>query len=113
MNNNPILYVDPDGQLPIIPILWAAYEVGSAIYDGYQAYKTVSDKNASIGEKVAAVGGVLLSATLPGGGYGTVGKQVVNQVEKKVVKETAEQVEKKIVNNATTKSEKIIAAEKN
>jgi hypothetical protein len=84
MNNNPILYVDPDGQLPIIPIIWAAYEIGSAIYDGYQAYKTVSDKNASTAEKTAAVGGVVLSAVLPGGGYGTAAKTTVKAVDKVV-----------------------------
>lgn len=43
MDNNLILYVDPDGQPPIIPILWAAYELGSAIYDGCQALTTEID----------------------------------------------------------------------
>ncbi|MEJ7738918.1 MAG: DUF6443 domain-containing protein [Chitinophagaceae bacterium] len=80
--NNPVRYNDPDGRLPIIPIIWGLYELGSAIYDGYQAYKTVSDKNASNGEKAAAVGGVLLSAVLPGGGYGTAAKATVRAVDK-------------------------------
>jgi RHS repeat-associated protein len=80
--NNPVKMIDPDGKLPIIPIIWAAYEIGSAIYDGYQAYKTVSDKNASTAEKTAAVGGVVLSAVLPGGGYGTASKAVVKAADK-------------------------------
>lgn len=91
-NNNPILYNDPDGRLPIIPIIWAAYEVGSAIYDGYQAYKTVSDKNASSGEKAAAVGGVILSAVLPGGGYGTAVKAVDKAMDAKKVVSKADDV---------------------
>ena len=37
--NNPINLIDPDGKLPIIPVVWAAIEIGGAIYDGYQAYK--------------------------------------------------------------------------
>jgi RHS repeat-associated protein len=55
--NNPVNAIDPDGRFPILPIIWAAYEIGSAIYDGYQAYQTVTDKNASTGEKWVAVGG--------------------------------------------------------
>ena len=79
--NNPIRYSDPDGRFPIIPVIWAIYEVGSAIYDGYQAYKTVSDKNASTGEKVIAVTGVVVSAVLPGGGYGTVANTTVKAID--------------------------------
>jgi RHS repeat-associated protein len=82
--NNPLRFIDPDGQLPIIPIIWAAYEIGSAIYDGYQAYQTVSDKNASTAEKTAAVGGVVLSAVLPGGGWGTAAKTTVKAVDKAI-----------------------------
>lgn len=80
--DDPIRYNDPDGELPIIPIIWALYEIGSAIYDGYQAYKTVNDKNATKGEKVAVVGGAVLGAILPGGGYGTAAKTTVKVVDK-------------------------------
>jgi len=79
--NNPILYNDPDGKCPWC-VVWLIYEVASAAYDGYQAYKTVNDKNASGAEKTAAVGGVLLSAILPGGGYGTAAKATVKAVDK-------------------------------
>ena len=80
--NNPVRYADPDGKLPIIPIVWGLYELGSAIYDGYQAYKTVNNKSASTGEKAAAVGGALLGAVLPGGGYGTAVKTTVKAIDK-------------------------------
>ena len=66
---NPVNLVDPDGNIPIIPILWAAYEIGSAIYDVYTAYDTLTDKDASTFDKVTACGGALLSAVAPGGGY--------------------------------------------
>ena len=66
---DPVNLVDPDGEIPILPILWAAYEVGSAIYDVYTAYDTLTDKDASTYDKVTACGGALLSAVAPGGGY--------------------------------------------
>ena len=66
---DPVNLVDPDGYIPIIPILWAAYEIGSAIYDVYTAYDTLTDKDASTYDKVTACGGALLSAVAPGGGY--------------------------------------------
>jgi hypothetical protein len=50
-------------------LAWGAYEVGSGIYDTYQAYRTVRDPSASTGEKVATVGAALAGAILPGGGY--------------------------------------------
>ena len=66
---DPVNLVDPDGEIPILPILWAAYEIGSAIYDVYTAYDTLTDKDASTYDKVTACGGALLSAVAPGGGY--------------------------------------------
>ena len=53
--DNPIRFSDPDGRTPIIPLLIAAYEIGSSIYDAYQAYKTVNDPNASKAEKATTV----------------------------------------------------------
>ena len=66
---DPVNLVDPNGEIPILPILWAAYEVGSAIYDVYTAYDTLTDKDASTYDKVTACGGAFLSAVAPGGGY--------------------------------------------
>ncbi len=66
---DPVNLVDPDGEIPILPILWAAYEIGSAIYDIYTAYDTLTDKDASTFDNVTACGGAFLSAVAPGGGY--------------------------------------------
>lgn len=72
--NAPISLVDPDGNLPILPIIWAIYEIGSTIYDIYESGTTLTDKNASTSDKIVAVGGVALDILLPGGGYGKIGK---------------------------------------
>lgn len=71
---DPVNLVDPDGEIPILPLLWAAYEVGSAIYDAYTTYQTLTDESATTFDKATAVGGVLASAVLPGGGYSAVSK---------------------------------------
>ena len=65
---NPVNLVDPDGKFPWA-IIGVIYEVGSAIYDVYTAYDTLTDKDASTFDKVTACGGVLLSAVAPGGCY--------------------------------------------
>ena len=67
--NNPINLVDPDGNLPILPILWAAVEIGMTAYDAYDVYTTVTNQNATSGEIAASVGGALLGLFMPGGGY--------------------------------------------
>ncbi len=82
--NNPLRYVDPDGKVAIPVILagiWAVYEVGSQIYDSYTAYQTVTDPNATSGEKAAAIGGMAIGAIAPGGGYGTAGKAAVGKAD--------------------------------
>ena len=71
---DPVNLVDPDGDIPIIPILWAAYEVGSAIYDVYTTYSTLVDENATTKDKIIAAGGLVASAFLPGGGYSAISK---------------------------------------
>ncbi|HEX5745450.1 MAG TPA: SpvB/TcaC N-terminal domain-containing protein [Archangium sp.] len=87
--HNPQTYIDPDGRIVWLPVLaaaWAITEVGLAAYDAYNAYQTINDPNATTFDKGIAVGGVLLSAPLPGGGYGAIGK-----LGKEVVEETFEQ----------------------
>ena len=107
MDNNPILSSDPNGDIiPIILGIWAVAEVAMTAYDVYEAGSTLTDKNATTAEKASAAGGLLIGAVLPGGGYGTAAKQVVKQVEKKIVKETAEVVEKKVVKKTTEHIEK-------
>ena len=81
--NNPTKFIDRDGKVAVLPILaaaWAIYEVGSAIYDAYTAYKTVQDPNATKVEKSIAVAGLGISLLAPGGGYGTGGKRVAKEI---------------------------------
>ena len=73
--DNPIRYDDPEGDCPwcvVAGVVWGVYEVGSQLYDTYDAYKTVTNPNASTGEKAIAVTGVVVDLVAPGGGYGTV-----------------------------------------
>lgn len=83
--DNPISNADPEGDCPwcvVAGVVWAAYEVGSQIYDTYDAYKTVTNPEASTGAKVASVAGVIVDVVAPGGGYGHIGKEAVEQVTK-------------------------------
>ena len=99
---DPVNLVDPDGKFPWA-IIWAIYEVASAIYDVYTAYDTLADKDASTFDKVTACGGVLLSAVAPGGGYTQLSK--ADDVAR-VVKTTDKVVEsKRAVANGKTLQE--------
>ncbi len=79
--NNPVYWTDPDGRCPWC-LVWAAVEVGLAIYDAYETGTTIIDPNASTGEKWAAAGGFVLGAIMPGGGYGKGAKETVKAVDK-------------------------------
>ena len=79
--NSPILMKDPNGEFPWLAV-WGVIEVGLAIYDAYQTGATIIDKNASLGEKIAAGFGFVVGAALPGGGYGTVSKKVAGEAAK-------------------------------
>ncbi len=82
--NNPLRYVDPDGKVPIPAIVagfWAAYEVGSQVYDAYTLGTTLADPNATAGEKAVATGGFVIGAIAPGGGYGTAGKAALGKAD--------------------------------
>jgi RHS repeat-associated protein len=74
---NPLSNSDPDGRMPVLLVLWGAYEIGSAIYDIWTAGKTLSDDCASWEEKATAFGGLMAGIILPGGGYGSAGKALV------------------------------------
>jgi len=69
---NPVMLTDPDGRCPIcpiIPIVWAAIEVGFSAYDIYDVTTTVTDPNATTAQKLTSVGGATAGLILPGGGY--------------------------------------------
>ena len=79
---NPVKMVDPDGNIPIPVIVWGICEIGLTIYDYYDSYNTITDKNSSTFEKSASAGGLLLGMILPGGGYGKGAKVVAKGVDK-------------------------------
>ena len=85
-HGNPITMVDPDGNIPIPVIVWGISEIGLTIYDYYDSYNTISDKNSSAFEKSAFAGGLLLGMILPGGGYGKGAKEGAKAVAKGVDK---------------------------
>jgi RHS repeat-associated protein len=81
-HQNPVKLRDPDGNVAVIPVLliaWAVVETGLAIYDVYTAGTTIVDPGSTNLEKSLAVGGLALSIILPGGGYGTIGKQIATK----------------------------------
>ncbi len=70
--NNPYRYVDPDGEIVVVPLLlaaWAVAEVALAAYDAYDTVRTIASSETSTQEKVIAGGQFLAGAILPGGGY--------------------------------------------
>jgi len=70
--NNPVKYIDPNGQLPIIPIIagiWALAELGMSAYDAYDTGKTILDPDKTAGEKWLAGGLFMAGVVFPGGGY--------------------------------------------
>ena len=93
--NNPVLWNDPDGRcIPLCLVAaWAVVEVGLAIYDAYDVYSTVTDENATLGEKAVSVGGAFAGAVLPGGGY-SVADDAVEFGAKIVVREGVEETKK-------------------
>lgn len=83
-NNNPVTYSDPSGKiapLVLLGVLWAAAELGLTTYDGYNTINTISNPNATTAEKSIVVGGFVAGLVGPGGGYGTVGKQLAKQAD--------------------------------
>ena len=70
---NPINFVDPAGEVPLLVVagaVWAGAELGLSLWDAYETGKTLLDPCASIGDKVASGGGLMLGMVGPGGGYG-------------------------------------------
>jgi RHS repeat-associated protein len=69
--NNPVAFTDPFGLCPMcfLALAYAAYEIGSGIYDAYTAAKTLFDPDASAGQKASTVGLAVAGFVLPGGGY--------------------------------------------
>ena len=81
-NNNPLIHVDPDGNIAFIPIilggLWLA-DKGWAAYDGYQDAKAIQSGDKTLGDVVAARA-VEHAAGLALGAFGRFGVKVSNRV---------------------------------
>jgi RHS repeat-associated protein len=88
VNNNPLKWTDLDGEiLPLLALVaWGAVEIGLSAYDAYDTAKTVTNSNASWGEKAGSVGLFVAGLALPGGGYEAgvkqIGKSVGNAIGK-------------------------------
>jgi hypothetical protein len=61
----------------VVGAAWALFEVGSGIYDAYNAVRTAFSPDATAAEKVATMGFALAGAALPGGGYTAVGRRII------------------------------------
>ncbi|WKZ76255.1 MAG: RHS repeat-associated core domain-containing protein [Vicingaceae bacterium] len=86
--NNPIYFIDPDGELPIVPILlaaWAVTELALSAYDAYETGKTLMDPNATTGQKFTQAGLFAVGLLAPGGGYGTMGKAALSKIDNALV----------------------------
>ncbi len=58
--NEPVKMTDPNGEIPIIPIIagiWAIAEIVMSAYDAYDVVSTLADPEASTTEKVTTVVG--------------------------------------------------------
>ena len=62
-------FTDPFCLCPVCVLVSEACELGSGVYDVYQAETTLRDPNASKMEKTVAVGLAAAGLFLPGGGY--------------------------------------------
>jgi RHS repeat-associated protein len=79
VQNNPANLVDPSGELAVLPVLavaWAAFEIGSTIYDAYTTVNTLRDPCASTWEKVGTTGLFAARLFAPGSGYTSGAKRV-------------------------------------
>jgi hypothetical protein len=77
--------VDPDGKAvtvaAILALGWAAFEIGSQIYDAYSTIETLADPEISARDKALVAGLFVAGAIAPGGGYETAGKNVLGKLD--------------------------------
>lgn len=106
--NNPIYWTDPDGRCPWC-LVWAAVEIGLAVYDAYETGATIIDPKASTTDKVLAAGGFALGAILPGGGYGAGAKKVGKEAIELTTEQSVKKGQQMITNSKVGKEgEKIV-----
>ena len=83
--NNPVVYVDPDGEMPLIPIIiigmkiYDAYDTAKETHKAYQEGGVVgAGKSLATNAAISLVGGKVLK------GIASVGKRGLNKVAKKI-----------------------------
>lgn len=71
-HNNPVNFVDPLGEfgIPILAAI-AVFEIGSTLWDAYDAYRTFSNDCSGSAARWLSGGALLAGVLLPGGGYGS------------------------------------------
>ncbi len=75
--NDPVNLIDPNGNVPpLLLALWGVVETGLSILDALDTIKTLLDPCESGTMKALTVGGALLGAVLPGGGYGAGARRI-------------------------------------
>jgi RHS repeat-associated protein len=75
-NNTPNRY-DRDGRFaPLLVVLYVIVEISLSSYDLYDAIDTITDPEASLGDKLLSAGGFVIGGVAPGGGYGVAGKRI-------------------------------------
>jgi RHS repeat-associated protein len=86
-NGDPVSYSDPYGlsaekSCPMCLAAYALFEIGSTIYDAYQASSTLADQSASGADKGLALAGLAAGAFTPGPGnlYVRGGREVVEHL---------------------------------
>ncbi|MCX6023099.1 MAG: hypothetical protein NTZ05_15490 [Chloroflexi bacterium] len=85
VGNNPLVRTDPSGKCWIFCIglvfsaVYGAVEFIISSYDAYSTVEVLSNPNASWQEKAAASAGFAAGLALPGGGYGTGARAIVNK----------------------------------
>ncbi|MBK7140496.1 MAG: RHS repeat protein [bacterium] len=78
-NGNPLIYVDPSGESPLLlaAAAWAAVEIGSSLWDAWTTASTLADPCASDFEKGAVSSAFIAGLYLPGGGYSQATKSLI------------------------------------
>jgi len=84
-HNSPTNFVDPDGEfafIALIPLAYAAFEIGLSTLDVYSTGSILFDPCISGKEKALSAGLFIVGALAPGGGYSTASKAIMRNLSK-------------------------------
>ncbi len=76
VGGNPVNLVDPAGEIPIIPLIAGAADIGLSVNDIRETRNTLQDPCASGWDKFKSVGLTAAGILLPGAGYNTAANRV-------------------------------------